>query len=232
MNEKAAGGILGGVALLAALFLFARFGWSFGGLLKSVLLLGAFVLALLLLLVGVVMFFALRKPKKGAAPAPSPAAAAGLTPEQAALLQKGRGNLLKLRSMSLRVKNAGIRQQCGQICTAAERILKTLRETPERIPAARQFFNYYLPVLGEILTKYERLERSGVPIEEMTQKVSAYLTQIEQAMQRQHESLFDADLLDMTVEMETMTMACRRDGLLSGQQFQVESGGETITLTL
>lgn len=232
MNEKAAGGILGGIACVAALFFLARSGWSFSGLFKSVLLLGAFILALILLLVGVVMFFALRKPKKGGKSAPSAAAAARLTPEQTTVLQKGRGNLLQLRSMALRVKNADIRRQCSQICSEAERILKTLREKPESIPAARQFFNYYLPTLGEIITKYERLERSGVPLDEMTQKVTTYLAEIEQAMRRQHENLFDADLLDMSVEMETMTMACRRDGLLSGQQFHVESGGETITLTL
>lgn len=33
-------------------------------------------------------------------------------------------------------------------------------------------------------------------------------------MEKQYDSLFDDDKLDLTVDMEALTLACKRDGLL------------------
>ena len=101
---------------------------------------------------------------------------------------------------------------------------------PESIPAVRQFLNYYLPTLGEIITKYERVERSGVDMQDMTAKVSEYLDKIAAAMDKQYENLFQSDFLDMTVEMEAMTMACKRDGLLTEEE--LSSPDSEVNLTL
>ena len=94
----------------------------------------------------------------------------------------------------------------------------------------RQFLNYYLPTLGEIITKYERVERSGVDMQDMTAKVSEYLDKIAAAMDKQYENLFQSDFLDMTVEMEAMTMACKRDGLLTEEE--LSSPDSEVNLTL
>jgi hypothetical protein len=37
-------------------------------------------------------------------------------------------------------------------------------------------------------------------------------------MEKQYNSLFDDDKLDLTVDMEALTLACKRDGLLEKEE--------------
>ena len=79
--------------------------------------------------------------------------------------------------------------------------------------------------------KYQRMEQGRVVDSEMTDKVLYYLQDIHVALEKQYQNLFEDDLLDLTVEMEAMTMACKRDGLLTDREMMLESDGP-INLTL
>jgi len=223
MDGKSSGviGLFGAAACIAALLLVGRL-FPF---LSSIFLVGLGVIAvLILLLVGLVMYFAFKKPEQG-----SPAAAKA---ENNEILNRGRRHLMDLRQLGMRIKNREIRDLSSQLTASADKILKKLREDPEGIPNARQFLNYYLPTLGNILNKYARVEESGIPSGDLTQRVIAHLGEIKTAMDRQYASLFDGDLLDLSVEMEVLSTACRRDGLLSDEDFGPQGEEPTIHLTL
>ncbi len=177
------------------------------------------------------------KKKPAAAPPQTPPAddapkAPPLTVEQENILSKGRTNLLELRKIIVKIKDPEIHQMSNGICDVNEKILKTLREKPEKIPQVRQFLNYYLPTLGEILVKYQRIEQSGVPAEKSEKMVEKYLADIKKAMEKQYENLYDDDKLDLSVEMEAMTMAAKSDGLISDDDYKIEDGDHEISLTL
>ena len=155
-----------------------------------------------------------------------------LNSDQMAVLSRGRERLMELRRLVMRVKNREVHAKATDICNVADKILQTLKQKPEKIQNTRQFFNYYLPTLGEIVNKYNRIESSGVPHDETTQKVSSYLDDIKRAMDKQYENLFADDMLDMTVEMEAMKMAVKRDGLISDESMELKDGEHTINLTL
>ena len=53
----------------------------------------------------------------------------------------------------------------------------------------------------------------------MTEKVVEHLRDMENAFRKQYESLYQGDMLDLSVEIEAMTIACKRDGLLSDADF-------------
>ena len=221
MDKNASGwlGFLGLAGCIAAALFLRRSAPFLSGILLFAVIA---VLVLLLLLVVIVIYFAFQKPKDHTAPGS----------EEAAILTKGRKNLMELRSITMRIRSEEIRSLSNQICSGAEKILKVLKEKPESIPALRQFFNYYLPTLGSILTTYLRIEKSGVPAQDMEQRVIAYLGDIRSAMDKQYTNLFEDDMLDLTVEMEAMTMACRMDGLLSEEGVQIQDGERKIDLTL
>ena len=174
------------------------------------------------LLVVLVMFFAFRKPKA------KPAGASG--GEDAKILAKGRSDLLELRQLNMRLKNRQIRSRSEEICSTVDKILQALREQPEDIPKARHFFQYYLPTMGEILRKYRILEDSGVPASDTEENVASCLEVIQTAMEKQYVSLFDDDKLDLTVEIEVLKQMGRRDGLLTDDDFEDNSGEQGITL--
>ena len=221
MDNQSSGllGFLGLVGCIAALVFLRRFAPFLSGVLMTIVII---VAVLILLLVILVIFFAFQKTdNKG-----------NLTDEQAAIFSKGRANLMELRRITMRIRSNEIRSLSNQICATAEKILKTLKEKPDSIPAQRQFFNYYLPTLGSILTKYLRVEKSDVPSQNMEENVVSYLKDIKNAMDKQYENLFENDILDLSVEMEAMTIACKRDGLLSDDSTQIQDGERKIDLTL
>ena len=155
-----------------------------------------------------------------------------LDEENATVLNNAKASLIALRGRVARISNSEIRSAGNDVCEEADRILGALRKNVKQIPTARQFWNYYLPSLGTIVTKYEKIEKSGVPDEKMTAKVLTYLKEIKTALEKLYKSLFDDDKLDLSVEMEAMKMAMQRDGLMSNDETEVKNGEETINLTL
>ncbi len=161
-----------------------------------------------------------------------------LTDENAAILAKARENLMHLRRMVMKVKNPDIHKKGNDICSQLDMTLQTLRDKQEQIPAARQFLNYYMPTIGDVITKYQRLEESGIPADDMTEKVSAYLSEAKTAMSKQYAGLFEDDKLNITVDIEAMRMTAKREGLLDDAETSKEAKPEEkdeeqkISLTL
>ena len=201
-------GLIGGITLLLVARRYVP------DLANLILLLIGVCGVLLIILVSVVLYFALKKPKK--------------TEEQKAsdeindIIKRGRNNLMGLRRMSMEIKHARARTLSTEICVTIERIFRTLKEKPDQISSLRPFFNYYLPTLEKILIKYKEIESSGVPTEEITQSTITCLEDIKMAMEKQYNNLFENDILDLTVEMEVLTQICKRDGLLTDADFESE----------
>ena len=137
-----------------------------------------------------------------------------LPPEQAAVLNKGRADLLNVRRILTKIHNAEVSNAGYDICASLDKLLQALHSKPEKITGCRQFLYYYIPTLGEVLTKYSRLEANGVVTKENTEKVINFLVDFRKASGKQYQSLFEDDKLDMTVDIEAMTIAIKRDGLL------------------
>ena len=219
MNHKKSSGIGGllGIVGVVALFLIVKNTLpSFGKILLTVgIILVAAVAALVVLLV-----YLTTKDYSGTA----------AKQETDQILSKGRKNLMELRRLAMRIQNSQVRSLNEEICKTVEKILRALKDQPEDIPEVRQFLNYYLPTLGSILTKFVKVEQSGVDTGNMVPNTLACLRDIKTAVEKQYANLFEDDLLDMSVEMEALSIACKRDGLLEDQQQDPEDGGIQLTL--
>jgi len=178
----------------------------------------------MLLIVAVIAVFVIRALQKSNTPE------AIAKKERDGILAKGRSNLVQLRSMTMSIKNEQVRAASAEVCDAVDSILKTLKSQPEDIPAVRQFFNYYLPTMGNILTKFVKVEQSGVDMGDMPQNALSCLGDIKKAMERQYANLFEDDMLDLSVEMEALSIAVRRDGLLPEEGFEMAPGSVSLTL--
>ena len=155
-----------------------------------------------------------------------------LSPEQAELINSGKSKVISIRSTLGKIKNKDIRENGYSICRTCDRIFKALSEQPKSITSARQFLTYYLPTINLILEKYEKVERSGTDSGQMAEKVISYLKDVDKALSKFYTNLFDNEKLDLTVEMEAMTMAAKSDGLITDEDYKIEDGDHEITLTL
>lgn len=212
------------MGLLGAVILFVILRQLFPSLATILLVIAGIALLCIASLVGLVLFFSLRKPKLKEGQ--------GKAEHTAALLAQGRADLLALRQLALRVKNQEIRASSQGVCQVIEQILGALKEQPEDIPKARQLFSYYLPTLGGILQRFVRLEQSGVPAADSTEKVISGLSTIRIAMEKLYASLFEDEKLDLTVEMEVLKQLCQQDGLLSESAVQAQDEGQDQDITL
>lgn len=217
MKEKKGLGIVG--LIIAAGLLAAA--WHFLPSLRTmVVVVGMTVLIGIAVLVAVVLYFAFRRPPEEKDTSEEDSAAA--------LLARGRTDLVQLRQLTMRVRDKELRRAGEGVCGTIDEILKALKGQPEDIQRVRNLFTYYLPTVGGILRRYIRLEQSGIPTEK--EKVLSCLKDIRTAMERLYGSLFDDDKLDLTVEMEVLRQICMRDGLLDGSTGKTEKDDITLTL--
>lgn len=199
-NRSGITGILGLAGCVALFLLVRQFIPSLGAIL---LWIAGIALLGMLVLIGLVIYFSVTGNKENNDPN-SPAA----------ILSKARGELMGLRRAQVKIRNRGTASLCREIIDIGEKILAELKRKPQTVHDARQFLSYYLPTLGKILASYTRLEESGSLTDELQNSTVTHLSEIRKAMEKQYRCLFDDDKLDLTVDMEALTLACRRDGLL------------------
>lgn len=197
--------------------IFSAFAWIAG--IAAVLLIAIIVL---IIVIANKAAKAVKKetPQPKAEEAQTETGTAHLPPEQAEILNKARSDLLTVRKILSRIHNYEITKAGHDICASLDKLLQALRDKPEKITGCRQFLNYYIPTLAEVLTKYSRLETNGVVTPENTEKVLNFLIDFRKASGKQYQSLFEDDKLDMSVDIEAMTIAIKRDGLLDEDQLK------------
>ena len=210
MDEKSSGAVvLLAIALCIGVLIAAKM--FFPSLFNVLLWIIGIIIVLILALVGAVIYFAFRKPKENEDD--SNKAKANL------VISEGRNKVMSIRRNCVAIKNTEIKNTGIKVCVQAEKILEALRKKPEFITKNRQFFTYYLPTFGSIIEKYKELEKNEIDTKGMTEKVIEHLFDLEIAFKKQYESLFHGEILDLSVEIEAMTIACKRDGLLSDVDF-------------
>ena len=224
------------IAIIALLLLLGRSAESSGSVLAStlssvlkfVLWAGIIILILLVLFVVLIIVSVSKDGKKGKGKESGKQEAnqeakteetgsantVKLTEEESEILKKGNKNLLELRKLVSGIQNGEIKKGSNEICLLFENTLRILKQKPDRITNARQCLNYYIPTFGEILQKYRSLESNNVLTDDITQKVEKYLGDIRTSLTTLNTKLFEDDKLDMSVDMEAMTIAFKRDGLL------------------
>ncbi len=243
MRRKNSSNSAAGCGIVIIIFLAAAFlsgGGSGAGLsVLTKLFLGAAGVCVLLLLalLAFIIIMAFKgsndeaEAKEEARKAVNPAAPTVRSDEEAALA-KARRYLAEERIIAGKLKSEDVRQATGRVLSVATKITNTLSDKPDKIAKSSQFLNYYLPTLGIILQKYKKVESSGVDITSTREKVISYMGDIERAMQKEYENLFESDILDLSVEMEAMTIACKRDGLLTDADLKRAYEEQTINLTV
>ena len=137
-----------------------------------------------------------------------------LNDEQNDVIKGARSQLMELRRTIMKIQNMDIRRPANDVCSRLDKILHTLREQPDEISGARQCLNYYMPTLKKVLDHFLDLDRKGQMTDEISSKTQAFLGDVNEALDKMYNSLFDDDKLNMEVEMEAMTIAIKRDGLL------------------
>ena len=153
------------------------------------------------------------------------ASSSRLTSEDVKRIREAQQNILEGRNLAIRIKDPEVRLAAADALDASEKIVNVLKNQPEEIRRSKQFLNYYVPTLNVIIKKYRTVEDSGIEMTETRNKILNYFSDIMKALKKQYESLFENDKLDLTVEMEAMELAFKRDGMITDDDLKAEQAG-------
>ena len=118
--------------------IFSAFAWV-AGIAVAILI----VVLILIIVLANKATKALKKETPKPEPDPSPQTQTNTTnlpPEQAAVINKGRSDLLTVRKILAKIHNPEICKSGYDVCSSLEKLLQALREKPEKIKNSRQFY--------------------------------------------------------------------------------------------
>jgi len=174
------------------------------------------------------------KPKTEAKPKPE--ASTG-NPELDKALKDGRLAVSEMKRLDDSIADPGVSAAIVRLSQVSEKIFKAVEEDPAKLPKIRQFLDYYLPTTLKLLNAYDRASGAGVSgenIDGMKTRVEDTMGTIVKAFERQLDSLYGADALDVSSDITVLRTLLAREGLTEPEMKadDDQSGGTDIKLEL
>ena len=160
--------------------------------------------------------------------------------------------IAEMKRLDDNIADPTISAQIVRLQQLAGKIFAQVEQNPEKLPQIRKFMNYYLPTTLKILNAYDRMGEQGVSGENITstmQKVEGMMSTIITAFEKQLDSLFGSEAMDISTDMVVLENMMAREGLTdeplhktvtsetppqtepaAEEKTQVDAGGITLEL--
>ena len=159
--------------------------------------------------------------------------------------------IAEMKRLDDNIADPTISAQIVRLQQLTGKIFAQVEQNPEKLPQIRKFINYYLPTTLKILNAYDRMGEQGVSGENITstmQKVEGMMSTIITAFEKQLDSLFGSEAMDISTDMVVLENMMAREGLTDDplhktvtseeaqtepaaeEKTQVDAGGITLEL--
>ena len=206
--------------------------WIVGGLVLPLYTAGSYVL---MALVSVVVFFGVNALCKGAGIVGEPAAEPKKEdkpkeettgdPEVDKMLKEGRMAIAEMKRLDDNIADVGISADIVRLEQVSQKIFEEVKRDPKKLPKIRRFMDYYLPTTLKLLNSYDRMSETGVSgenIDGTLVKVEGMMRNIVAAFEKQLDSLYGAEALDISADITVLETMMAREGL-TGQPLQADA---------
>ena len=168
------------------------------------------------------------------------------------MIADGKKAITEMKRLDDNIADPAISAQIVCLQQLAGKIFAQVEQNPEKLPQIRKFMNYYLPTTLKILNAYDRMGEQGVSGENITstmQKVEGMMSTIITAFEKQLDSLFGSEAMDISTDMVVLENMMAREGLTDDplhktvtsemppqtepaaeEKTQVDAGGITLEL--
>lgn len=156
-----------------------------------------------------------------AKPAPEPVKSTG-DPEADAVLKEGRAAVAEIQRLNDDIPDFKVSAQLKQMEILTGKILDWVEKNPGNARQIRQLMDYYLPTTIKLLNQYVTLQNQELRIgniNEGMQKIEDMLEKINVALQKQLDSLFESDVVDITADIQVMEQMMASQGLTNEKDF-------------
>ena len=139
------------------------------------------------------------------------------------MISDGNLAIAEMKRLNESIKDEKISRQIDRLEEISGKIFDCVKASPEKLPQIRKFMNYYLPTTLKLLRSYDELSRQGVSGQNITgtmEKVEGMMATIVLAFEKQLDSLFDDDALDIAADISVMESILKQEGL-SGEDMKM-----------
>lgn len=126
----------------------------------------------------------------------------------------------EMRRLNDAIADETISAQIDHLEEVTGKIFDAVSAQPEKRPQIRRFLDYYLPTTLKILNAYDRMDSTGIDGENIAsakEKIEAMMGTIVEAFDKQLDSLFGAEALDISGDIAVMEQMLAREGIGGNQ---------------
>ena len=127
--------------------------------------------------------------------------------------------LRQLREVNDAIPDPVMSQKISRLEEVSGKIFDYVKAHPEKLPQIRKFMSYYLPTTLKLLRSYDELSRQGVSGQNITgtmEKVEGMMATIVLAFEKQLDSLFGDQAMDISTDITVLDNMMAREGLTGG----------------
>lgn len=141
-----------------------------------------------------------------------------------AMISRGQDMLHQIRSENDAIPDEVLSGQMDELEHLCVQIFKTVAEKPGKAPQIRKFMDYYLPTTLKMLASYRTMSNRGVSVSDMTEARSTVIRgmgMVLTACQKQLDTLYKDDILDVSTDIDVLEQMLKRDGFTEGELSQL-----------
>ena len=156
---------------------------------------------------------------------PKPEPASTGNPELDKMIRDGALAVEEMKRLDENIEDEKISQAIRKLEQTSQAIFQQVREAPEKLPQIRKFMDYYLPTTLKLLNAYDRMSSVGVGgenIDGTKERVEQMMGTIVTAFEKQLDSLFGSEALDVSADITVLETILAREGL-AGDQMKAET---------
>ena len=149
-------------------------------------------------------------------------------PELDKMVKDGRLAISEMKRLDENIADPGISADIVRLEQVSGKIFEEVRQHPEKLPQIRRFLDYYLPTTLKLLNAYDRMSGTGISgenIDTTLAKVEGMMRTIVAAFEKQLDSLYGAEAMDISTDITVLENMMAREGL-TGEQLKAEPGSE------
>lgn len=136
-------------------------------------------------------------------------------PEIDALIKERERAISEMRRLNDAIVDEKISAQIDHLEEVTGKIIDHVVAEPKKLPQIRRFLDYYLPTTLKILNAYDRMDSAGISgenIDATKARVEGMMDTISRAYDKQLDSLFGAEALDISTDITVMENLLAREG--------------------
>ncbi len=136
-----------------------------------------------------------------------------------------------LRKAAFGIEDKEVADHADSIARTVEKIARNIEEDPKDAPKIRSLIRHYMPSITGLFDSYRTFEMQEIDGENLSaamHKIKASLEDIDQALKKQLDRLFDIDVLDISADIAVLEHLMAKDGLTNGGNLRAEEEKDTV----